>query len=737
MITFEALDVILRVQNLPGFMTRLRAGAGAVRTVGRAARSEAASTSAAIYAAAKRASLGMSMLAAAAGVAAFHQSVDFQKQFTLIQTQAGATRQEMEMFKPALLDMARTLPQGPIKLAQGLYHLRSVGLKGAQAMDALKVSAEGAAVGNANLEDTASALGAAWLAAIPGADGAAGSMQNLHSTMAILNATVGAGNMRMDELVTALGTGVLPTAKLAGLQLQDVMGALAVLKDEGYGAYGAMAQFATALHFFTDPTDKATGAMRRLGLSQMEVAQTMRDHGMVAALQLLRDHLDSTTSDLTKQEQLLGDILPGGRGRVFRVLLNQVDRYGQKINQINGTQRNFNDAIKQTHRTAAFQLHAAWSSLQVDLIQFGDKLRDNGVGAVKAFVGILRGLVRVLGFLADHINTVAAIIGPFIAAWLLYKTVLIAVTAAQIAWDAATSIGAFLSLAAGVRSFAEAWMLLDIAMEANPIVFIITAIIALGVAIYELWKHSETFRNIVTTGWHIISSVVVGVIKFIIKHWKLFILALGPIAIPILFVARHFKWFKNAVVNVFHAIKVVATVVAHFIAKHWEWMVSALFGPFAPFVHYIITHFHQIEHVASKVAHAIAHAFVWAFNKVKHAASDAKDWLLHYTPAGLLNRGADFLGLPHFAIGTYNAPGGWSVVGERGPEVVHLPPGSRVVPNHQLAGVGGHATTTSGSDSPPYQGGEGVVHEHHHIYLDGKEITEVVTHRIANKRARR
>ena len=37
--------------------------------------------------------------------------------------------------------------------------------------------------------------------------------------------------------------------------------------------------------------------------------------------------------------------------------------------------------------------------------------------------------------------------------------------------------------------------------------------------------------------------------------------------------------------------------------------------------------------------------------------------------------------LPGFANGTMSAPGGWAMVGERGPEMVNLPRGSKVYPN--------------------------------------------------------
>ena len=41
-----------------------------------------------------------------------------------------------------------------------------------------------------------------------------------------------------------------------------------------------------------------------------------------------------------------------------------------------------------------------------------------------------------------------------------------------------------------------------------------------------------------------------------------------------------------------------------------------------------------------------------------------------------------------YAQGTLSAPGGWAMVGERGPEMVRLPSASKVIPNHQLAKAG-------------------------------------------------
>ncbi len=55
---------------------------------------------------------------------------------------------------------------------------------------------------------------------------------------------------------------------------------------------------------------------------------------------------------------------------------------------------------------------------------------------------------------------------------------------------------------------------------------------------------------------------------------------------------------------------------------------------------------------------------------------------------GLLGDIGAGLLIPGFAAGTDSAPGGLSVVGERGPEIVNLPRGAQIIPNSVLAGMG-------------------------------------------------
>jgi hypothetical protein len=56
--------------------------------------------------------------------------------------------------------------------------------------------------------------------------------------------------------------------------------------------------------------------------------------------------------------------------------------------------------------------------------------------------------------------------------------------------------------------------------------------------------------------------------------------------------------------------------------------------------------------------------------------------------AGLIDLYAGFKE-KHFAGGTDFAPGGMSLVGERGPEILNIPRGAQVIPNDRIGGIGG------------------------------------------------
>lgn len=346
------------------------------------------------------------------GAAAGWMAMNFEQEMTLIETQAGAPRGEIQALHDDVLALAKDSTFGPTELAKGLFHLESIGLRGAKAMDALKIASQGAMVGNADLESVTTALGSAWLVNIKGAG-------NLRHVMAELNATTGAGNVRMSDLVMALGTGILPASKEAGLSIHDVMGAMALFTDEGYQASSAAAQFSTALHFLYNPTDKARTAMEGMGLSGDQLARDMRKpKGLLVALRDLQKHLDTLPGGhkgITAM-QTLGQILPGGRGRIMLTLLNQLDRYDMKLNQIKNTAGRFGQSVKQSQETPLNKLKKSWAGIQVSLVKLGNDI-------IPMVVPLLQQLATDVQRLSDWFNK----LDPSTKKWLIKMAALLAI----------------------------------------------------------------------------------------------------------------------------------------------------------------------------------------------------------------------------------------------------------------------------------------------------------------------
>lgn len=101
----------------------------------------------------------------------------------------------------------------------------------------------------------------------------------------------------------------------------------------------------------------------------------------------------------------------------------------------------------------------------------------------------------------------------------------------------------------------------------------------------------------------------------------------------------------------------------------------------------------QSEIQASRSAAAWA-KYVEAFNSAIAIDAASGNWFAQLLQAGVAANPPQQPGtVPAFASGTDSAPGGWSLVGERGPEIVNLPKGSQVFDNKtsaaMLSGAGG------------------------------------------------
>jgi TP901 family phage tail tape measure protein len=286
--------------------------------------------------------------AVAVGVESVRMATTFQAQMTRIQTQAGGSARDVKVLTGAVLGLSsRRAQQSPQMLAQALYHLKSVGMDNVHAMTALRSASDLAAVGGANLEDTTNALAGAWRSGIKGA-------QSFGKTAATVNAIIGAGNMTMTDFVGSLTSGILPAARTFGVSLRSVGAAMALMTDEGIPAEVAATRLRMTLSLLGAPSAKAQAQLKAIGLSSTSLANAMRSPGgLVAAVGLLKTHLDNSGLSATKAAQLISNAFGGGRSSAaIMTLLNNYSVLERKQNQINNTIGRYGAAVAAQRKTA-------------------------------------------------------------------------------------------------------------------------------------------------------------------------------------------------------------------------------------------------------------------------------------------------------------------------------------------------------------------------------------------------
>lgn len=364
-----------------------------------------------------------------AGLAiAADEFIKFQRNMTMIQTQAGASPGEVKTQSQNILNFAKSgqSPLGPNELSQGLYHLESLGLRGSKALDALKISAQAAGMGIANLEDVTTALGGAVVTGIKGTG-------DYTKAMGTLNATIGVGNMRMGDLAAAMSTGILPAAKDIGITLPEVGAALAVLTDRGMGAQMAATRLRMTFSMMEAPTAAAQKALADLGISHRQLADDLhKPNGLLMALELLRSGMLSLHDKTRATQDLLDAFGKGRSGAGILTLVGSLDSYVSsyqgKLELIKRKQQEFAEQVAAYHQTAAFKIAAAWSQIRANMIDLGKSVAPAIVAIAQGLSGVVstferlpapvREAVGVAAILFATLGPILLIVGKLGKAWM-------------------------------------------------------------------------------------------------------------------------------------------------------------------------------------------------------------------------------------------------------------------------------------------------------------------------------
>lgn len=418
---------------------------------------------------------------AGVAVASVAMAAKFDSSMTLLQTQAGVSAAKVQQLSKGVLDLAGQVGFSPDSLAEAAYHvasnMASMGATSTQMLSAVKVAAEGAAVGHSNLVDTTNALSAAIASGIPG-------VKNYQQAMGYLNATVGAGDMSMQNLAEAFGSGLLAVVKGYGLSLRDVGAALATFGDNNIRGAQAATDLRMAVQGLAVPTGAGKKLLESWGMSAQTLADDMSHGGLMKALDDLTEHFKKNGVTAATQGEVITTLFGKKAGSGIAVLMDQMDRLKSKYPALAAGANTFGASWATTQQTLTQKMKDVEASFEAIAIELGNRLMPVAQ--------------EVFGWLAKHVHVVeliAVAVGGLAAALMVYS--IAAKTAAMI-----TAV-------------------LDSELLANPFTYIALAIIALSLIvikyhkqiwdfIYKTWMQVKTF---VTQTWDTIW-------KYGVKIWN-------------------------------------------------------------------------------------------------------------------------------------------------------------------------------------------------------------------------
>lgn len=395
----------------------------------------------------KAALFGVAGAAVAVGVVSVKMAGDFQESMTQLVTGAGESQKNIGMVSKGILDMAGQVGVSAQDLAGGMYMVESAGYHGAAGLQVMKVAAQGAKVGGADMATVADALTSALNAYHEPASSAA-------SVTNALIATVASGKMHMDDLAGSLGT-VLPAASAAHVSLAEVTGAIATMTMQGTPAADAATYLRQTILQLQNPSKAARSAMADVGLSATQLSRDLGTKGLAATLAEATEAIGKkfpagTAAYTAHLAEMVGGTksmqaaleLTGGNMSVFR---SNVTAIGQAAAHGGGQVQGWADVQKDFN----FQIEQAKASLESVAIQLGLVLIpyiQRGIVVVGQITNYFRAHKDVAAEVA------AAIGGPLVVAIGIYTVGMIQAAIATIAatWPLLAILAAVALLSAGV-----------------------------------------------------------------------------------------------------------------------------------------------------------------------------------------------------------------------------------------------------------------------------------------------
>lgn len=322
----------------------------------------------------------------AAGKASITAARDFEFSMQKMVGLANVAQDSIKSWSDEVLQMGPEVAKRPQELAEALYFISSSGIRGAQALDVLKISAKAATAGLGETQDVANLLTSVLNAY-------AGTGITAAKAADILVAAVREGKGEADAFARTMGQ-IIPIAANLGVSFDEVAGGMAAITLTGASAANSAVYLKGIFNALVTASSAGEKALNAMGTSYLQLRQILAEQGLIALLEKLRD-LQARYGD-----EMLGDVIPNIRAMTgFLSLAGKNFQYNVDLmNRVTDSAGSLNDAFASVAGTIKVKYDQALAAANASLISLGKTV-------AQAVLPILEWLVKQLQNLTDWFNS--------------------------------------------------------------------------------------------------------------------------------------------------------------------------------------------------------------------------------------------------------------------------------------------------------------------------------------------
>lgn len=583
------------------------------------------------------AKVGTLALGAGAGIAALFgvaidQAAQFEKKIDYFGAVTNATQADMDAIAAKAISMSKTTIFSADQMADAMVDFGKAGLSTQDILGGVAdATADLAQAAGINIDDASNIIVSA--------------MDTFHikasDAVSISNELAGAANasiIDVSDLATSLkyAGGV---AEAAGVPMNSVVTALALLGNAGIKGSQGGTILRQVMVSLTAPTAAATKELKALGIESANGASLFVDAtGKLKPLdqifQILKDH----TADLTQAQTLAATkTIFNSRALAGANILLQDGAAGFATMSAQIANTTAEDVASKRLDNLAGDTTKFKNAVQTMLIEAGTPLQDSMRGIVQR----LTQAVLWFGSLSASTQSTVFKVLAGVAAFLLLVGALSMFIAVilRVILIGKQLYAAFKLVKAGILLIRDGFIMLQLVMEANPLILIITIVALVVAALIYCWFHFKGFRDVVLDVfkavknaaidvWHALETAFHAVVNAAESAWKGIKVAFDAIIDFIeAAVKLYWKYFVQPWIDAAEAVyealmtaynwvvKIIGDVL-NWVEGHWRLLLAIFLGPLGLIIDAITNHLSWIKNLFTTVWTAIADFMTMIWNKI-------------------------------------------------------------------------------------------------------------------------